>query len=492
MVASTRASSGKFAASTRATSSAPTSVRASAGALPPPSPTICTSAASSSFSPSTSPSRSASKNRVASSSRSRRSASKRGRPPSMWRRARTASWRHAASDRPTAEATSGKPNPNTSRSTKTARSSGRQPLEQQQGRHRHRVRQLRRPLRVLVGVREQRLGQPLPDVGLPAYAGRAQHVDRDPGDHGGEEGLRRPRLRRGGLVAQPGLLDRVLRLGHAAEDPVGDREQEGPQLLELLGPGHPELLLETLPPGRVAQLPAELPLRLGVGEAPPLGHHAHRHLTGQQPGQPRRDPPRRLRPGAPGEDGQPGAGGRGLVVDDVEDAVRLLLDRQDGRTGRIVDVDPRDVAGAAADHGEQPLPHEVKLLVPRARPVEAAVPQHRASGRDDGVLEVVDRPRPLELLQRVLLGLDPPARAEPVQARVALRDDVGDAGRLGRGQQVVDALAAEPVGGGEEPVGLRRLGCPRGPSTGPSSGSRPPRAGPRPPPRRPRRHPARP
>jgi hypothetical protein len=35
----------------------------------------------------------------------------------MWRRARTASWRHAASDRPTAEATSGKPNPNTSRST---------------------------------------------------------------------------------------------------------------------------------------------------------------------------------------------------------------------------------------------------------------------------------------------------------------------------------------------------------------------------------------
>ena len=42
----------------------------------------------------------------------------------MWRRARTASWRHAASDRPTADAISGKPNPNTSRSTKTARSSG--------------------------------------------------------------------------------------------------------------------------------------------------------------------------------------------------------------------------------------------------------------------------------------------------------------------------------------------------------------------------------
>jgi len=42
----------------------------------------------------------------------------------MWRRARTASWRQAASDRPTADAISAKPNPNTSFSTKTARSSG--------------------------------------------------------------------------------------------------------------------------------------------------------------------------------------------------------------------------------------------------------------------------------------------------------------------------------------------------------------------------------
>ena len=40
----------------------------------------------------------------------------------MWRLARTASWRHAASGRLTADATSGKPNPNTSRSTNTSRS----------------------------------------------------------------------------------------------------------------------------------------------------------------------------------------------------------------------------------------------------------------------------------------------------------------------------------------------------------------------------------
>ena len=30
-------------------------------------------------------------------------------------------------------------------------------------------------------------------------------------------------------------------LAHAAEDPVGDREQQRSQLLELLGPGHPRL-----------------------------------------------------------------------------------------------------------------------------------------------------------------------------------------------------------------------------------------------------------
>ncbi len=113
-----------------------------------------------------------------------------------------------------------------------------EPLQQQQGRHRHRVGQLGRALRVLVGVGEQRLGEPLSDVLLPPDAGRAQHVDRDPGHHGREEGLGRSGLRRGGLVAQPGFLDRVLGLAHAAEDPVGDREQQRPQLLELFSPGH--------------------------------------------------------------------------------------------------------------------------------------------------------------------------------------------------------------------------------------------------------------
>ena len=164
------------------------------GALPPPSPTIWTSAASSSRSPSTSPSRSASKNRAASSSRSRRSASNRGRPASMWRRARTASWRHAASDRPTADAISRKAEPEHLAQHEDRPLERAEPLEQQQRRHRHRVGQLRRPLRVLVGVGEQRLGEPRPDVLLPPDAGRAQHVDRDPGHHGREEGLGRRRV----------------------------------------------------------------------------------------------------------------------------------------------------------------------------------------------------------------------------------------------------------------------------------------------------------
>jgi hypothetical protein len=41
---------------------------------------------------------------------------------------------------------------------------------------------------------------------------------------------------------------------------------------------------------------------------------------------------------------------------------------------------------------------------------------------------------------------------------VALGDDVGDTGCLGRGQQMVDPLAAQPVGGSEEAVGLPQIG----------------------------------
>ena len=119
-----------------------------------------------------------------------------------------------------------------------------QPFEQQQDRHGHRIRQLRRPRRVRIRVGEQRLREPLPDVLLAPDPRRAQHIDRNPSDHGGEEGPGRCGLGRGGLVSHPGLLDRVLRLGHTAQDSVGDREQQRSQLLELLDPAQPSSSLK--------------------------------------------------------------------------------------------------------------------------------------------------------------------------------------------------------------------------------------------------------
>ena len=61
-------------------------------------------------------------------------------------------------------------------------------------------------------------------------------------------------------------------------------------------------------------------------------------------------------------------------------------------------------------------------------------------------------------VQRVLLGLHPTALADPVPAGVALRDDVGYAGRLGRGEQVIGPLGAQPVGGGEPPIHVPHIG----------------------------------
>ena len=62
-----------------------------------------------------------------------------------------------------------------------------EPFEQHQGGHRHRVRQLCRPFRVLVRVGEQRLRKPLPDVLLTTHACRPEDIDRDPRDHRREE-----------------------------------------------------------------------------------------------------------------------------------------------------------------------------------------------------------------------------------------------------------------------------------------------------------------
>ena len=60
-------------------------------------------------------------------------------------------------------------------------------------------------------------------------------------------------------------------------------------------------------------------------------------------------------------------------------------------------------------------------------------------------------------VERVLLVLDPAARADVRPAGVALRHDVRHAGRLRRRDQVVEALGAEPVGGRERPVEVLRV-----------------------------------
>lgn len=140
------------------------------------------------------------------------------------------------------------------------------------------VGQLRRLLRVLVRAAQQRLGRPRPDMRLPPQAGRPQDIGGDPGDLGREMALDRRGPRRGVRPAQPCRLDRVLRLTRTDQYPVGDREQQRPQLLELLGPGHPG---SSLKPGlhNGQRLPRGLPFALGGGD---LVHHQVRLCLGHR------------------------------------------------------------------------------------------------------------------------------------------------------------------------------------------------------------------
>jgi hypothetical protein len=201
-----------------------------------------------------------------------------------------------------------------------------------------------------------------------------------------------------------------------------------------------------------------------------LGHHDHRHFPCQQPGHPLGNPHRPLRPRGRGQIRQPLAGRGWFVVDNVEHAGRLLLQGQDGSARRVVEMHPRYVAGAAPDQRELPLAHELDPVVDGARPVQAAVAQDRATSLDDHVLEVAERLRPLARarrarVRRVLLGLHPSTLADAVKGAKALRDDMGYAGRLGGGQQVIRPLGAQPDGGGEDGVlqiglsGVRRGKC---------------------------------
>jgi len=61
-------------------------------------------------------------------------------------------------------------------------------------------------------------------------------------------------------------------------------------------------------------------------------------------------------------------------------------------------------------------------------------------------------------IQRVVLGLHPPTLADAVEGGEALRHEMGYAGRLGGGQQVVRPFAAQPSGAGEKAVGVLHIG----------------------------------
>jgi len=152
---------------------------------------------------------------------------------------------------PTADAISGKPNPNTSFSTKTARSSGLSRSSSNRAAHRQRVGQLRRALRVLVGVGEQRLGEPWPGVLLPPDAGRGASTSIEIRVTTAErEGLGR----RGVVSGRPGSAARFSwsassAVAHAAEDPVGDsRTAAARSCSNSSVPGHAQLFLEALAP----------------------------------------------------------------------------------------------------------------------------------------------------------------------------------------------------------------------------------------------------
>jgi hypothetical protein len=69
-----------------------------------------------------------------------------------------------------------------------------------------------------------------------------------------------------------------------------------------------------------------------------------------------------------GDRGQPLGHGRGLVVDDVDDAAPAVLDGLDRRVGRILDVHEGPHAAAVADERElAPADHLGALAVARQR-----------------------------------------------------------------------------------------------------------------------------
>ena len=194
-------------------------------------------------------------------------------------------------------------------------------------------------------------------------------------------------------------------------------------------------------------------------------------LAGQQAGQPGRDPPRRPGPGGGGQGRQPGRHRGRVVVDDLVDAGGAPLQGGERGRGGVVDVDERAHAGTRADHREA-APAEVVehvAALPGRGPgaVEAAVAQDdplQVLGPEHGRLEVPDGVQGAPQLgrrvgvERVVLGLDRPADPGERPPGEALGDEPAGPGGPRRLQQVVGALDAQAVGGGEPLVELAEVG----------------------------------
>ncbi len=90
-----------------------------------------------------------------------------------------------------------------------------------------------------IGCRLHRLRQPGADIALTPAPRRAQHVQSEAGGRGDQpSGEVVDLVEVAALQADPGFLDHVLGLGHAAEQPVGHADQAWPQGVELGCDGH--------------------------------------------------------------------------------------------------------------------------------------------------------------------------------------------------------------------------------------------------------------
>ena len=92
--------------------------------------------------------------------------------------------------------------------------------------------------------------------------------------------------------------------------------------------------------------------------------------------------PRRLRAQRLGEHRQPLAHRRGLVVDDVVDGRPVVLEREHGRRGGVVEVDPRPDAAAVADDRELPLADRLDRAVVGGAVEDAVAQRDPAELRD--------------------------------------------------------------------------------------------------------------